>query len=100
MESETSWLILLGLADLVLTAMLLRSGAVREANPVGKLFLKLGGLRGLVWFKCAALLLIAVVAQLIARRRPQTAKAVMWCGLLAQGVAIGCGLWLLVRMVV
>jgi len=99
MESETSWLIFAGLADLVLTVVLLRTGAVREANPIGKLVLKLGGVQGLIWLKCSLLLLVAVAAQLIARRHPRTARAVLLIGLLAQCIAVGCGLWLLVRVV-
>jgi hypothetical protein len=95
LESETSWLLLLGILDLVLTVVLLQTGAVREANPVGRLCLKAGGLRGLVLLKCGLLLVIVLAVQGIALRRPRTARAVLWLGMAVQGLAASYGAWLL-----
>jgi hypothetical protein len=49
LESETCWLLLLGVLDLILTVVLLQTGTVREANPLARWILAADGVRGLVW---------------------------------------------------
>jgi hypothetical protein len=98
LETETCWLLLLGVLDLVVTVALLNTGAAREANPLAEWFLATGGVRGLVIFKCAALAVVGVAAQLIAGRHPRVARGVLHLGILAQLVVITYGVWLLGRV--
>lgn len=99
LETETSWLLLLGVLDLVVTVALLHTGAASEANRLAEWFLATGGVRGLVIFKCAALAVVAVAAQFIAGRHPRVARGVLHLGILAQLVVITYGAWLLGRVV-
>jgi hypothetical protein len=96
LESETSWLLLLGVCDLTMTVVLLRSGQAREANPLAQWVLGVGGVRGLVLFKCGLLAIVAVSAQIIATRHLRVAQWVLRLGVAAQWVVLACGvrLWL------
>lgn len=98
LETETSWLLLLGVLDLVVTVALLHTGSAREANPLAGWFLATGGVRGLVVFKCAALAVVAVAAQIIALRHPRVARGVLLLGIFGQLVVITYGTWLLARV--
>jgi len=72
----------MGVADMVMTTILLDTGMVSECNPMARFFLFLGGLHGLVGYKCTTLVVASVCAQLIMLQRPKTAKAVLhtaWC---------------------
>jgi|GEM_PF-2181845 len=97
LESETSWFIFLGVLDLVLTFLLLRTGVAREANPVAKTILFAGGLSGLVYFKFAMLTIAAVVAQIIARYRLRTARAIFHLGIAVQLFVVVYSVTLLAR---
>jgi hypothetical protein len=97
LESETCWLLLLGVLDLVLTVVLLNTGVVREANPLARWFLAADGVRGLVVFKCALLAVVAVSAQVIALRHPRVARWVLLLGIVAQVVVAVHGMRLLTR---
>lgn len=95
LETETSWLLLLGVLDLIMTVALLRSGLAREANPLAQWFLGAGGVRGLVLFKCALLAVVAVSAQIIATRHPRVAQGILRLGIATQLVVVVYGVRLL-----
>ncbi len=99
MESETCWLLLFGVLDLVLTTVLLNTGRVQEANPAARYFLFAGGLHGLIGYKCALLAFATVAAQVIALRRPRTARAVLIVGILAHIVVVSYSTVLLLKIV-
>ncbi|MEQ2009040.1 MAG: DUF5658 family protein [Limisphaerales bacterium] len=98
LESETSWFLLLGVADLVLTTILLNTGVVQEANPLARFFIFAGGVHGLIGFKCVMLAVAAVAAQVIVVRRPRTAKAVLHTGIGVQFFVVAYSLSLLLRV--
>lgn len=98
LENETSWLLLLGVLDLALTVVLLNNGAVREANPLARWALALGGIRGLVLFKCGLLAFVTMAAQLIALRRPSVARWVLLVGVAGQLVVVTYSAILLGRL--
>jgi hypothetical protein len=100
LESETCWLLLLGVLDLVLTMVLLNTGVVHEANPLARWFLAADGVRGLVIFKCALLAVVVVSAQVIATRHPRTARWVLLLGIVAQLAVVALGARLLARALV
>ncbi|MEM7810982.1 MAG: DUF5658 family protein [Planctomycetota bacterium] len=66
--SETRLYLLVSLADLVITVFLLRTGGIREANPVAVAVIASFGSRGLVAFKFGLVAFVCVLAQAIGRR--------------------------------
>lgn len=99
LETETCWLLLLGVLDLVLTTVLLNTGRVHEANPVARAFLFAGGLNGLIGYKCALLAVATVTAQVIALRRPGAARLVLLVGIAAHFLVVGYSVALLLKVV-
>ncbi len=99
LETETCWLLLFGVLDLILTTVLLNTGRVQEANPVARFFLFAGGLNGLIGYKCALLAFATVAAQIIALRRPRTARAVLIVGILAHLLVVSYSVALLLKVV-
>lgn len=99
LESETSWLLLLGVLDLLITVALLRSGQAREANPLAQWVLGVGGVRGLVLFKCGLLAVVAVSAQIIATRHLRVGQGILRLGIAAQLVVVAYGVKVLVGAV-
>ena len=100
LESETSWFLLLGVLDLVLTTVLLNTGHVQEANPLARFALFAGGVHGLIGYKCGLLAFAAVAAQVITRRRPRAAKAVLHTGIAVQFVVVAYSVRLLLQVAV
>lgn len=98
LESETSWFLLLGVMDLVLTTVLLNTGHVQEANPMARVFLFASGVHGLIGYKCVLLAVAAVVAQIIALRRPRAAKFVLLTGIGVQLVVVAYSARLLLHV--
>jgi hypothetical protein len=99
LETETCWLLLFGVLDLVLTTVLLNTGRVQEANPMARFFLFAGGLHGLIGYKCALLAFATVAAQVIALRRPRAARAVLLVGILAHFLVVSYSIALLLKVV-
>lgn len=100
LETETSWFLLLGVLDLVLTTFLLNTGVVHEANPIARFFILAGGLHGMIGYKCALLAVAAVAAQVIVLRRPRAAKAVLHTGIVVQFFVVAYSISLLLRVTV
>lgn len=100
LETETSWFLLLGVMDLVLTTFLLNTGVVHEVNPLARFFIFAGGVHGLIYYKCALLAVAAVSAQVIVLRRPRAAKAVLHTGIGAQFAVVVYSVTLLLKVVV
>jgi hypothetical protein len=100
LESETSWFILMGVLDLLVTYLLLRTGAAREANPVAEFFLTAGGLRGLIYYKCGAMALIVGIAQVVALKHPVLARSVLIIGIAAHLFVVIYGGMLVLRVAV
>jgi hypothetical protein len=82
----TICLVLLGLADLLLTIWLLGANGkyFREVNPVAAWCLRRCGWVGLVALKAGLILLVCALLVVVARRRPGTARRVLVLGCVAQ----------------
>ena len=89
---------LLGVLDLVLTTVLLRSGGAHENNPLARLALMAGGLRGLIGYKCALLAVVTVVTQIVALHRPRLAQVVLTAGLAVQLFVVTYSVALLLKL--
>ena len=67
-----------------MTYMLLRHGPeFQESNPAANWLLAKYGIKGMVYYKFALVAFVTVIAQIIARTHPRTAR-----GLLIVGIAI------------
>lgn len=99
LEAETSWFLLLGLLDVVLTTVLLNTGLAHEANPIARRFLFSDGVHGLIAYKFGLLTVAAVAVQVIVLRRPRIAKAVLHVGIGTQLLVVLYSLLLLAKIV-
>jgi len=98
LESETSWFLLLGVLDMVLTSVLLNTGHAREANPLARLFLSAAGVRGLIHYKCALLALVTLTGQVIALRRRPAARGVLQVGIAVQLLVVAYSVVLVLKV--
>ncbi len=76
---ESLLFMLVSAMDVVMTYVLLSRGGGMfvESNPVANYFLRYWGPRGMVYFKIGMVALICLLAQIIARHRPRTARVLL-----------------------
>ncbi|MDA1016567.1 MAG: DUF5658 family protein [Planctomycetota bacterium] len=87
-ETETSWFVLANVLDIVLTFLLIRERGFVEANPIARFFINHWGLKGMIGFKLGLVLLVVVITQFVASRRPQVARAVLIFGTVVVGAVV------------
>jgi hypothetical protein len=94
LETETVLFVMASTLDALLTLFLLRYGGENghtfiESNPIPRYFLESWGLGGLVYFKFALVTVIALICQIIARRKIEVARRVLnFASLVVMGVVI------------
>ncbi|GAB5444099.1 MAG: hypothetical protein Fues2KO_44480 [Fuerstiella sp.] len=91
-ESELSWFILVGALDVFMTYLILRfsaegrtSNTMIEGNPIARWVLQQWGLRGMVLFKFVMIAAVAVIAEVVGRRRPSVGRVLLIGGTLVVG---------------
>ncbi len=104
LETETSRFILVNALDLFMTFLLLYFSnrgllrrAVVESNPVADFFIKRWSTTGLVFFKFGLIAFVVIIAQVVARRRPRTAKLLLDFGALFVGAVVVYSLLIMLR---
>lgn len=102
LESETTWYVLLSVLDVVLTYLLLRQSAnpearvrLYESNPVARWVLNHYGMRGMIGFKFVLVAAVAVIAQVVATRRPEWARYLLYFACVAVGAVVVYSAYLL-----
>ncbi len=96
LESENLGLILLSLADLLVTYFLLRRGpAFYESNPVAQWFFVRWNIAGMAVFKLSAMGLVVVIGEIVERQRPGWGRGLLLVSCLATLVVVFHGLRLL-----
>jgi hypothetical protein len=92
MEHETSLFLLVSVLDFFMTYWLIypREEGPRfgESNAIANWFLAGWGFRGLLYFKLAICLFVVLAAQTIYHRRPNTAKAILWLGIVVTALTV------------
>ncbi|MBX3443085.1 MAG: hypothetical protein KF774_11825 [Planctomyces sp.] len=91
-EHEISLFLLASLLDFFMTYWMLshRPGEMRfiESNPAARYFLDHWGVKGLLGFKLAAVLVVVLSTALIAERRPAWARAILWLGIAGTALVV------------
>lgn len=86
LETETTVFILVNLLDFFVTYWLLAHasagmGNFYESNPFAAYFLhRWGVVKGLLGFKLTTVVIVCVIAQIVALRRIETARKLLWFG--------------------
>ena len=94
-ENETSWFVLLNVCYIAATyALLQRNTGYFESNPIARWFYHGWGIRGMIYFKLAMVLLVVVSMQIVARKHPQLARAVLIFGSLVVAGVFVYSFWL------
>ncbi len=104
LETETSRFILANALDLFMTFLLLyfsnrgwMTKNVVESNPVAQFFISRWSTAGLVFFKFGVVAFVVVIAQIVARKKPGTAKLLLNAGTLFVGAVVVYSLLLMLR---
>lgn len=87
LQDETSYFILANVLDIVLTFLLLRSGAI-EANPLADFVYQIWGFNGMIAFKMLIVAAVCVLAQIIALRNRSRARFVLVAGTIIVGLVV------------
>src|SRR4051812_43350558 len=82
LETETAWFVLASALDFVMTYIMLTHPEIHfvESNPVALFFINHWGLKGLLGFKLAVVMLIVVICQIIAQHNLKLARRVLYGG--------------------
>lgn len=90
LETETSWWILVSTLDFVMTYLLLVHPEIHfvESNPVALRFYYAWGFKGLLGFKLFMALFVALICQIIARKKVELARRVLQFGTLVVGCVV------------
>lgn len=78
------WFVFISTLDIILTFLVLHLGG-REANQLANAILVSYGLRGLIIFKFALVILVVLICEWVGRRRHESARL-----LLSTGIIITC----------
>lgn len=96
LQDETSYFILANVLDIVLTFLLLRSGAI-EANPLADFVYQIWGFNGMIAFKMLIVAAVCVLAQIIALRNHSRARFVLVAGTVIVGLVVAYSMLLYSR---
>lgn len=97
LETETAWLLMVSVLDVVVTYLILRVGG-REANPIANWFIRGWGVKGMVYFKFGVTAFVAVLTQIIAQQRPDVARRLLIFATCVVGGVVVYSAFLLVRI--
>ena len=89
LETETCFFILASALDVLMTYLLLSHGPeFQESNQIAAFFLARFGFKGMVYFKFALVAFVTVIAQVIAKSRPTTARWLLIVGTAATAAVV------------
>ena len=97
LEHETAWFIMVNALDVFMTYLLLRTGEFRESNGVANWFLMRYGIQGMVYFKFVLVGVVAVIAQIVARKKLRTGRWLLNVGTMLVGAVVIYSFILMIR---
>lgn len=99
LENETVWFVLVSALDVFMTYLLVRQPHITEGNPVAAFFLNHWGVKGMVYYKFFMVAFVAVIAQVIARKREDIARRLLQFATIVVGAVVIYSLVLYLRHV-
>ncbi len=99
LEAETVRFLIVSIGDIFLTCYLLSGGGFTEANPIAGFFIDHWGRKGMVYFKFSMVSVVAVIAQIIARKRLETARRLLNFATLVVTIVLLYSLYLIINHV-
>jgi hypothetical protein len=93
------YVVVSGLDFVATMALLQHDGPLRfnEANPIARFVLYTWGPRGMLYFKAWLTMLVCVISQIVAQRRPVWARRLLEFGTLVVTVVLLYSAWLLLH---
>lgn len=89
LETETARYVLVSALDVFMTYLLLRRPDFTEGNPIALYFLRHWGVKGMVYFKFVMVAVVVLIAQVIARKKVETARQLLnLAALVVAGVVV------------
>ncbi|MFQ5732691.1 MAG: DUF5658 family protein [Planctomycetaceae bacterium] len=101
LEKETCWFLLVNVLDFFATyVLLLTVKGSRETNPIASWFIEgWGELRGMLAYKLSMVAFVCIVVQLIALKRLDLARYVLWFGIIIVSGVVVYSVVLLLRAI-
>ncbi len=97
LEAETVRFLIVSIGDIFLTYYLLSGGGFTEANPIARFFIESWGPKGMVYFKFSMVSVVAVIAQIIARNRLETARRLLNFATVVVTIVLLYSLYLIIK---
>jgi hypothetical protein len=99
LETETSWFLMVSSLDFIMTYLLLVHPEIHfvETNPIALFFYYRWGFKGLLGFKLFMAAFVAILCQIIARKKRNVARRVLQVGTLIVGIVVVYSLCLYAR---
>ncbi len=82
LKRETACFIFVNVLDVYLTDLVIQREEFTEGNPIARFFLYSWGIKGLLYFKCAIVAFVVVLAQIIAGKKVEAARWLLNVGTL------------------
>lgn len=87
LQNPTTFFILANVLDIFCTYILLRYDAI-EANPFANYVLIQWGFWGMIGFKLLIVAMVCIIAQVIALKKLNTARVLLWAGTVIVGAVV------------
>ena len=82
LKLETACFIFVNVLDIILTYLVLQKDGFTEGNPIARFFFYGWGIKGMLYFKCAIVAFVVVLAQIIAGKKVEAARRLLNFGTL------------------
>ena len=97
LEFEKTLFVIVSVLDVIMTCLLLHTGAFYEANPIANYFLTGWGMIGMTAFKLVAVGFVLTVVNIVAFLRMQAARRLLYFGSTVMGLVVAYSLYLMLR---
>lgn len=94
-----AWVLALAVLDIVVTTLVLSTGG-KELNAIARWAIEHAGVLGMVCIKAASLALVLGICQYLGRHRPRAGLRIAEFALVANSVAVSCGLMYLTQFTI
>lgn len=93
LQTPTAFFILANVLDICWTNILMRAGAI-EANPFANAIFERYGFSGMIGFKLLIVAIVCVIAQVVALKKINSARFLLWFGTALVGCVVVWSIYL------